>query len=455
VSGLFTGIFEYGALNISSVDPNNAVVFDFFVSKLDKNLNRGWIKTYSATGSKKVRGMAMKDNKLYCRIFTNGNSGMLDQQQAITMNGSNSLLIRCDSIGNNTQFTVLPATVSDANHPTDFLHINPSNNIVMGIALTNNTTFQGGTTFNIVQPSFKNALVLNFTPSCLFSNASNNDLPVAYFNQEYGGCINQTLHFQQNAIHQPTQFQWTFNGGNPSTSSDSNPQVSWSTPGIYAVQLVVQNANGSSTPFSSFVEIGSLPTYESSYSDFVCNDGIGSCSIYPDGNYQFLWSNGSTLSAINFGDVIGDTTFYVTITENNCSILDSFSVVVESAPNLAILSPIPSVLCNNDAIWNAPLTNPPTATVLVNDMLPINGSFDLYYAVNSNQPEVYLPVDIEYYSENLNEKVEDLFVSVNDSFVFFDNLNLVDAHQKEICIPNKYFDKEDNHKDNRDQDKRA
>ena len=40
---------------------------------------------------------------------------------------------------------------------------------------------------------------------------------------------------------QPDQFEWTFEGGTPATSTDPFPVISYDTPGSYDVQLIVQN----------------------------------------------------------------------------------------------------------------------------------------------------------------------------------------------------------------------
>jgi hypothetical protein len=45
----------------------------------------------------------------------------------------------------------------------------------------------------------------------------------------------------------PTSWEWTFQGGNPASSTAENPTVSYANPGVYNTKLVVTNATGSST----------------------------------------------------------------------------------------------------------------------------------------------------------------------------------------------------------------
>ena len=47
----------------------------------------------------------------------------------------------------------------------------------------------------------------------------------------------------------PTSWNWTFPGGSPSSSTQQNPTVNYSTPGRYDVELIVSNSFGSDTIF--------------------------------------------------------------------------------------------------------------------------------------------------------------------------------------------------------------
>jgi PKD repeat protein len=72
-------------------------------------------------------------------------------------------------------------------------------------------------------------------------------IPVADFGADKKNvCVGTTVNFAdstQNA--QITTFQWDFPGGTPPTSSVSNPSVTYSTPGTYAVTYTATNSAGS------------------------------------------------------------------------------------------------------------------------------------------------------------------------------------------------------------------
>lgn len=60
-------------------------------------------------------------------------------------------------------------------------------------------------------------------------------------------CQNQTVQFNNRSFNNPISYEWTFEGGTPSTSTEKNPIVSYSTAGNYNVILKATNSNGSTT----------------------------------------------------------------------------------------------------------------------------------------------------------------------------------------------------------------
>ena len=61
-------------------------------------------------------------------------------------------------------------------------------------------------------------------------------------------CVNQQVNFSdQTTGNTPSNWQWQFTGGNPSSSSLQNPSVSYSSPGTYDVTLTVSNGSASNS----------------------------------------------------------------------------------------------------------------------------------------------------------------------------------------------------------------
>lgn len=72
------------------------------------------------------------------------------------------------------------------------------------------------------------------------------------------------VNFSDQSINTPTSWNWTFEGGNPATSDQKNPVVSYSTEGTYDVTLEVTNAAGSDveTKLNYITVNGSVSTSE-------------------------------------------------------------------------------------------------------------------------------------------------------------------------------------------------
>lgn len=60
-------------------------------------------------------------------------------------------------------------------------------------------------------------------------------------------CAGQTVSYTNTSSGLPTSYTWSFPGGTPSTSTATNPTVTYPTVGTYTVELTATNANGSNT----------------------------------------------------------------------------------------------------------------------------------------------------------------------------------------------------------------
>ncbi len=72
--------------------------------------------------------------------------------------------------------------------------------------------------------------------------------PVADFvNNVPGTCQGDTIQFTDYSYNgEPTNWEWTFQGGSPASSTDKNPFVAYNTPGLYSVSLTASNSAGES-----------------------------------------------------------------------------------------------------------------------------------------------------------------------------------------------------------------
>lgn len=113
------------------------------------------------------------------------------------------------------------------------------------------------------------------------------------------GCGPLQVQYTSTASANATTFNWQFAGGNPSTSTDQNPTVVYTTPGNYTALLTVSNSAGSSSTVQvNVVTVQPLPTAVFSYS------GSGATVTFTNTSANatsYLWNfgNGNTNTAAN------------------------------------------------------------------------------------------------------------------------------------------------------------
>ncbi len=176
--------------------------------------------------------------------------------------------------------------------------------------------------------------------------------PVADFSaSQTVGCDNDSLwiDFTDLSTNSPTSWNWTFPGGNPSTSTVQNPNyIFYFTPGTYDVTLVVSNASGSDTlTKTGYITINPLP---------VVNLGPDTLITLPDtiildagAGYTYLWSDASTNQTLN---VTLSGNYCVTITDvcgaaSDCIVIDE----MPTQPPVADFTASQTNTCVDDSSW--------------------------------------------------------------------------------------------------------
>jgi PKD repeat protein len=144
------------------------------------------------------------------------------------------------------------------------------------------------------------------------------------------GCAPFTVQFSNESSDNATGFEWSFPGGTPSSSSDENPVVVYSVPGVYDVSLIVNNAAGSdTTSSSSFISVGSAPQAGFTY---IVNGASATFSNTSINTASYLWNfgDGNTSTAASpVHDYAADGAFTVTLTATNeCGSVTITDIVV-------------------------------------------------------------------------------------------------------------------------------
>ncbi|MEM8908756.1 MAG: PKD domain-containing protein, partial [Bacteroidota bacterium] len=118
-------------------------------------------------------------------------------------------------------------------------------------------------------------------------------VPHAEFNATTtSGCAPLTVQFHDQSTENTTGWWWQFQGGDPASSTEQNPVVTFDEPGSYFVRLIAANAAGSDEKFKGeFIQItGAPPT-----ADFTF--GTSGLNLF-----AFNGSNDAQTYLWNFGD---------------------------------------------------------------------------------------------------------------------------------------------------------
>jgi PKD repeat protein len=177
------------------------------------------------------------------------------------------------------------------------------------------------------------------------------------------GCASFTTTFTSTSTNNPTSYAWSFPGGNPSSSTLSNPEVTYASAGSYDVTLVTTNSFGSNTlNLPNYINVSTVPVTDFTY------QGIGL-------TYNFASTAANAISyAWDFGDgnlssLENPTHSYVQegnydvklITTNLCGETEKiYSITVLLAPVANAQSSVGDI-CANEAVT---YTDASTGTVV-------------------------------------------------------------------------------------------
>lgn len=150
------------------------------------------------------------------------------------------------------------------------------------------------------------------------------------------GCAPLQVQFSDQSAGEPTSWEWSFPGGNPSTSTEQNPTVTYDAAGIYSASLVVTNSAGTSEVSQlDIVTVNSTPT--AAYF-FTVDDVTATFLNISENADSYLWDFGdgtisTELEPQHFYAVNG--TYTVVLTATNACGSTSFEqevVIAVDAP---------------------------------------------------------------------------------------------------------------------------
>ncbi len=171
-------------------------------------------------------------------------------------------------------------------------------------------------TNNCGSTTFTQVVVIVLPPAAAFTTSG------------LAGCAPFTVQFTNQSSANATNFEWTFQGGQPGSSNEANPSAVWSQPGTYTVTLIASNSAGSDTTSAS-ITVNGLPVVGFNSQTAGLSVVLTNTSINAD-SYKWNFGDGSTSTETNPTHNYGTTgTFTVTLEATNPCGTVVFSSTVE------------------------------------------------------------------------------------------------------------------------------
>jgi PKD repeat protein len=132
--------------------------------------------------------------------------------------------------------------------------------------------------------------------------------------------VGQTVQFNDISTGNPTSWQWTFEGGTPTTSTDQNPAVTYNSAGIFDVSLTVTNEDGQNTETKTgYITV--IEIVEKTYILVTSTD-----EIEDGGKYLFVGIKNEINYALGWQKTSNRHAVPVEVTENTIKIIPAYSV---------------------------------------------------------------------------------------------------------------------------------
>ncbi|MCK5766414.1 MAG: PKD domain-containing protein [Bacteroidales bacterium] len=170
-------------------------------------------------------------------------------------------------------------------------------------------------------------------------------------------CAGEMIDFTDLSTGGPTSWEWTFDGGDPATSTDQNPGgIVYDTPGLYDVTLLVTNGAGSnSLARADYIEVLALPPApvgtdeEACFGDVVPDLTATGTMVqwYSDPGLTTLVYTGNTFATGQTNS--GVYTYYITQTVGGCeSPANTIILTIYALPDVG-LAPFSAVCIDEPA----------------------------------------------------------------------------------------------------------
>jgi PKD repeat protein len=204
-------------------------------------------------------------------------------------------------------------TAHELGHNFNASHDAPNSGFIMAPAVNNTNSWSGPSTTAI-----SNYITVKVNSGCLGPCGSSTPLVASFTWSPTTPCEGQTVQFTDMSTGNITSRSWAFQNGTPSTSTQTNPSVTWNTAGAFNVTLTL---NGTGGPVSTTQTITILPkptaNFTYTYDDLTYTFASTSTNAI---SYSWSFGDGGTSNEENPVYTYASSGFYTVIltVENDC-----------------------------------------------------------------------------------------------------------------------------------------
>jgi PKD repeat protein len=177
----------------------------------------------------------------------------------------------------------------------------------------------------------------------------NPNMPTAAFTSNNTTiCEGEQVSFTNQSSTNSTSWNWSFPGGNPSSSNLQNPTVVYPAAGTYTVSLeAINNAGNNTVSTTNYITVNSSGTLNATaVPSIICEGSNSSISVVGGSSYSWTPSNGlTTATGAQIVASPSSTTTYTVSGQGNCGTINtSVTVTVNASPVTPPITQVGNVL---------------------------------------------------------------------------------------------------------------
>ncbi len=280
------------------------------------------------------------------------------------------------------------------------------------------TSFEFGGLVDGASPSTLDELMMEYL---IFFGIVPDGLTADFVADQNYICVSEQVQFTDVSWGNAISWAWSFEGGDPATSTDQNPLVSYNTSGVYEVELIIDDGASTDTiTKTNYINVFDVPTQPS-----IPDGPVGVCEGEQDilftteslsGAQEYIW----TIYPENAGSItLDDTTalvdlnvgftgsFYIKVKGRNISCAgdfsDSLEVSISATPEVPVVTRHLMTLTSSAEVGNQ----------WYDDNGIIDGATEQTYQVPENG-NFYTIVTIDGCSSDMSNVMEVVNFSIED-----------------------------------------